>query len=316
MNKIAIIGGSGFIGTKLISLLKDNHQIINIDKAPCDKHSNITRIADIRDKESLKPFLKGYNCIILLAAEHRDDISPKSLYYDVNVQGTQNVLEIMDELDIKNIFFTSSVAVYGLNKDNPDENHFIDPFNHYGKSKWQAEELLYNWQKKSSHRVLNIIRPTVVFGEGNRGNVYNLLSQIVSGKFMMVGNGNNKKSMCYVDNLISFIKFCIEHNKQGANTYNYIDKPDLTMNELVTVVSKSVNKSISNIKIPYFIGILAGYSFDFLAFIMKRKLSISSVRVKKFCATTMFNADKVKSTGYKAPYTLKQALEQTIKSEF
>jgi len=66
--------------------------------------------------------------VVLLAAEHRDDVSPISLYYDVNVQGAKNVLNAMDKNSIKSIVFTSSVAVYGLNKSNPDETHPADPY--------------------------------------------------------------------------------------------------------------------------------------------------------------------------------------------
>ena len=61
----------------------------------------------------------------MLAAEHRDDVSPTSLYYDVNVTGTQNA-DAMDVCCVKNLIFTSSVAVYGLNKINPDESHPVD----------------------------------------------------------------------------------------------------------------------------------------------------------------------------------------------
>ena len=85
-------------------------------------------------------YIKNSESVILLAAEHKDNISPISKYYDVNVTGTQNVLDAMDKFGIKKIIFTSSVAVYGLNKNNPDENFIKDPFNHYGKSKWEAEK--------------------------------------------------------------------------------------------------------------------------------------------------------------------------------
>ena len=108
----------------------------------------------------------------MLAAEHRDDVSPISLYYDVNVRGTKNVLDAMDKANVKNIIFTSSVAVYGLNKISPNENHSIDPFNHYGKSKWQAEIIIKNWYEKDPiGKSVTILRPTVIFGERNRGNV-------------------------------------------------------------------------------------------------------------------------------------------------
>jgi nucleoside-diphosphate-sugar epimerase len=90
----------------------------------------------------IKGLKKSIKTIVLLAAENRDDVAPISLYYDVNVEGTRNILKVMDKYKIKNLVFTSSIAVYGLNKENPNENHKIDHFNHYGKSKWEAEKLI------------------------------------------------------------------------------------------------------------------------------------------------------------------------------
>ena len=78
-------------------------------------------------------------------------------------------------------------------------------------------------------RSLVIVRPTVVFGEGNRGNVYNLLRQIASRRFLMFGDGRNKKSMAYVENVAAFIEYSLSF-KKGVHIYNYIDKPDFDMN--------------------------------------------------------------------------------------
>lgn len=316
--KIAIIGGSGFVGSRLIEELKksENNILKNIDKQESPFFNNITTIANVLDKEALVKELVGQDVVVLLAAEHRDDVTPKTLYYDVNVQGMKNVLEAMDANGIKRIVFTSSVAVYGLNKVNPDENHAVDPFNEYGITKWQAEEVLQEWHKNDSSKNINILRPTVIFGERNRGNVYNLLKQISSGKFMMIGRGNNKKSMAYVGNIVSFIKFLIEEQSTGYNVFNYIDKPDFTMNELVSHISKVLNKKLPTTKVPYALGMLGGYGFDVLAKISGKKLSVSSVRVKKFCATTQFDAGKVAKTGFVPPFTLGEGLERTLTYEF
>ena len=311
---IAIIGGSGFVGSSLISIL-NKESTINIDKQKSPFYNDITTLCDIRDKKNLN-FPRKVNSIVLLAAEHRDDVSPKNLYYDVNVQGTKNVLEAMDKAGIKNIIFTSSVAIYGLNKVNPNEDHFQDPFNHYGKSKWKAEEVIKEWfDKKPEGKSVTIIRPTVIFGERNRGNVYNLLKQIVFGKFLMIGKGQNKKSMAYVGNLNAFIKNRLEAVKQGYNVFNYVDKPDFSMNELTSVIEDKMKISISKQRIPLWLGMLGGYGFDILAFLTRKKLSISSVRVKKFCATTQFDAKKAHNF-FKAPYTLQQGLENTLDHEF
>lgn len=309
-----IIGGSGFVGTRLIELL-NSHSHLNLDKIPSPFFNDQTIIGNIRNKEQIV-FAKKTKAVVLLAAEHRDDVSPVSLYYDVNVKGTQNVLDKMDEQGIKHLIFTSSVAVYGLNKTNPDESHPVDPFNHYGKSKWQAEQVIQKWYTKDPvGKSVTIIRPTVIFGERNRGNVYNLLRQITSGRFMMIGSGQNKKSMAYVGNVTAFINHRLKEAEEGYQVFNYVDKPDFSMTELVNLIDKKMKLHIPKMKIPYWVGMLGGFAFDILAKISGKKLPISSVRVKKFCATTQFDATKTHKE-FNATYSLIEGLNKTLEYEF
>ena len=312
---IKIIGGSGFVGSFLIKKISNNNLISNLDKNQSLFFSHLTTIGNVLNKEDLK-FDTKTKSVVLLAAEHRDDVTPVSLYYDVNVQGTKNVLEAMDLAGIKNLIFTSSVAVYGLNKVNPDESHLKNPFNHYGKSKWLAELAINEWYEKDpKDKSVSIIRPTVIFGERNRGNVYNLLKQIYSGRFMMIGNGQNKKSMSYVGNIVAFIIERLKKNETGYHIFNYSDSPDFSMTELVSVIENKMNLRLPKKQIPYWLGMLGGYLFDVLAFISGKKLSISSVRVRKFCATTQFNSKKAHKN-FKAPFSLKDGLNKTLDHEF
>jgi nucleoside-diphosphate-sugar epimerase len=317
---IIIIGGSGFVGTRLIDLLKTSERpprLRNVDKQPSRHHPDITDIADVRNRDSLVPLLKGADAVVLLAAEHRDDVSPVSLYHDVNVTGMANVLSAMDAAGVRRIVFTSSVAVYGLDKPSPGENFPPDPFNHYGRSKLQAEELLREWAGKTPDASVDIVRPTVIFGEGNRGNVYNLLRQIAGGRFLMVGRGTNKKSMAYVGNVVAFIEFLLNRfDEPGVRVWNYSDKPDMDMNALVSHVGQVLGRRIPTIRLPRALGMTAGYGFDLLAAVTRRKLPVSSVRVKKFCATTEFDSTKAHKSGFHAPFTLEGGLERTLRNEF
>ena len=303
-----IIGGAGFVGNRLSKIL----DAIIYDKKSCGDH-----FVDINEPATLRNKLEFGGRVVLLAAEHRDDVSPKSKYYDTNVNGTRNILDEMDRVRSKHLIFTSSVAVYGLNKVDPDESHPVDPFNHYGKSKWEAEKVIKAWYDKDPEgKSVTIIRPTVIFGEKNRGNVYNLLKQIASGKFLMIGKGENRKSMAYVGNVAAFIKYRLELAEKGYHVFNYIDKPDLTMTSLLGVIEKSLNKKIPSVRIPVWLGYLGGFGFDVLAFVTRKKVAISSVRVKKFVATTQFDATKVHSSGFKAPFTLEEGLDRTLNYEF
>ena len=318
MTKIKLIGASGFVGTRLLDLLKDypEYELQNIDLQPSHFFNDLTVIGDVREQEQMDRMLAGGDLVVLLAAQHRDDVTPISLYYDTNVEGMKVTLKAMEKNGVKRLVFFSSVAVYGLNKKNPDENHPADPFNHYGKSKWQAEQVLQEWYKTHPDWNIDIVRPTVIFGERNRGNVYNLLHQISSGKFLMVGPGTNVKSMAYVGNIVAFVKFMIEQVTTGYNVFNYIDKPDVNMNDLVAHVEKVLNKRIPSTHYPYWLGMFGGYCFDLLAMITGKKLAVSSVRVKKFCSTTQFDSTKAMNSGFVPPFTLKEGLARTLEFEF
>ncbi|WMY74581.1 NAD-dependent epimerase/dehydratase family protein [Buttiauxella selenatireducens] len=313
---LAIIGGSGFIGTRLANQLSASSidfKIIDINKS--NSYPDNWIYGDVTKPDTLLTALSGVNKIINLAAEHKDNVHPVSLYYDVNVNGAKNICETAEKLNINHIIFTSSVAIYGFVEEDTGEDGKVCPFNDYGKSKFQAEQVFDHWQKEDSKRTLVTVRPTVVFGEGNRGNVYNLFRQIASGKFLMLGSGNNRKSMAYVENIASFLKFGTGF-ETGRHVFNYIDKPDFTMNVLTGVICSSLNKKINNVRIPYSIGMLGGYCFDILARVTGKEFPISSIRIKKFCAVSQFKSNSIERTGFRAPVSLEEGIANTVRYEF
>ena len=312
--KISIIGGAGFLGTKLSEILKKkdfNFNLYDIN----DKQETIKKI-DVESINSLER-LKNSTTIINLAAVHRDDIKPISKYDDVNVGGALNICSIAEKYEIKKIIFISSVAIYGNADLNTDESGEPNFFNHYGRTKYEAELIYKKWQKDDpKNRVLTIIRPTVIFGEGNRGHVYNLLNQIYKKKFIMIGKGTNKKSMAYVDNVAEFIIYALKQNNNNLSIYNYVDKPDFTMNELVLHAKKKLFRSSSiGLRIPLFFGLLGGYLFDFVSLLFRKSLPISSIRVKKFVSDSSFTS-RVELSSFKPPFKLKEALDRTLTYEF
>ncbi len=315
---VNIIGGSGFIGTRLIQRLIDNEKFLvkNIDKNPSKAFPDFSAIGDVREIDQLRDSIVENSIIVNLAAEHRDDVRPLSLYNEVNVRGAENICMVAREKGIRKIIFTSTVAVYGFAQIGTDESGVISPFNDYGRSKYVAEKIFKLWQAETpDERTLVIVRPTVVFGEKNRGNVYNLLRQIISGKFIMIGDGENRKSMAYVENVAAFLEYSMKLNP-GVHVYNYIDKPDFTMNNLVGLVNK-VNRKPEDIsfRLPFFVGYCIGLLFDFIAFLTRKRFAISSIRVKKFCTNSVYNTS-IDKTDFLPPVPLFEALERTVKFEF
>jgi len=314
--KIAIIGGSGFIGTRLANrLIRSGYNVSILDKRESLTHPELWVKSDVRDKGSMKELEESF-VIYNLAAEHRDDVTPRSLYWDVNVHGAKNVCAVAEEVGINRIIFTSSVAVYGFTQFETDESGHLTPFNEYGKTKLEAETVYKAWQEKSPDRSLIIVRPTVVFGEANRGNVYNLLNQIANGKFIMIGRGTNQKSMAYVENVAAFLEFALSLIS-GCHVFNYADKPDFDMNSLVSTVREKLGKSPGmGARIPYWLGYFGGLFFDALSGITSRKFPISSIRIKKFCANTQFTSLQLGEVGFSPPVPLMEGLKRTIECEF
>jgi nucleoside-diphosphate-sugar epimerase len=315
---IGIIGGSGFIGSYLGRKLQQlgNRGFYIVDKVQSPRFAELSRVADVRSLDALRAAIADESLLIHLAAEHRDDVSPRSLYHDVNVLGARNICRVANEKKVSTIVFTSSVAVYGFAPLGTNESGKINPFNDYGLTKYQAEEVFRSWQAEAPEvRTLVIVRPTVVFGEQNRGNVYNLLRQISSGRFAMIGDGQNRKSMAYVENLAAFLEFATRF-KPGTHIYNFIDKPDYTMNALIEAVSRVLGRPQKiRVRIPFAVGSLIGRCLDLVAFVSGRKFAISAIRVKKFCANSVYET-AVGGTGFKSPVTLSEALERTVRYEF
>jgi len=315
VKKITVIGGSGFIGTNLcrqLALKQQDFEIIDLKLS--NQFPNKCKIADVRDADTLRSVITG-DVVVNLAAVHRDDVRDMSEYQQTNVNGAENVALICEEKNIKKIVFTSTVAVYGFAEPGTDENGIINPFNEYGRTKFDAEEKLRAWQSKGENSLI-IVRPTVIFGEGNRGNVFNLLDQIASGKFLMVGKGENKKSMAYIGNVIAFLECCIATEKKYS-VYNYVDTPDLTMNELVSLVRAKLNgKDGAGLRLPYWLGMIIGYMADFVSFVSRKNLPVSSVRVKKFTSSTEFKSARNSLDFFNAPYQLQEGIARTLQSEF
>ena len=314
--KLSIIGGSGFIGTHLcksLDFLNIDFEIIDLKISDDFPHKTI--IADIRNLNSLRQSING-DFIIHLAAIHTDDIKEKEIYFETNVEGTRNILKVCDEKKIQSVVFTSSVAVYGFVHSNADETSQTNPFNYYGESKLEAEKLLRDWYEKNNlTKNLIIIRPTVIFGENNRGNLFKLMQSIYLKKFIMIGSGNNVKSIGYVKNLVDFIIYSL--NMKKFSLFNYIDKPDLTVLELTKTITLNFNYKFRPIyTIPYFIAYGVLIFLEPFANLVKLKLPISLIRLRKFCSTTQFSSEKVLQTSFKPKYTIEQGIERTIKFEF
>ncbi len=315
MRPIAVIGGSGFVGRHVLALLKTHGRPFrNIDIRPATDQRTV--IADIRDVAALSDAMKDCGEAIVLAAEWRDDVEPAIRYFDVNVGGARAWCDAAELAGVSRCIFVSSVAVYGPTDREVGEDHQHRPIGPYGQSKSEAEGLFRAWADRSPSRGLTIVRPTVIFGPGNRGNFWNLLNQIANGPFIMLGSGQNRKSIAYVENVAAFLVHCLD-GPAGIRIFNYADKPDLDMNSLVRLVRVTMGRSPDiRFRLPQPLGLAGGRLLDALSRATGARFPITAERVLKFCANTQYAAEAAFATGFVPPVPVSQALRNTIQSEF
>ena len=317
MATIAVLGGAGFIGNRLgAALCAGGHTVRAVDVLTSVGSDAAAVKADVRDPEALAAALKGAEVVFNLAAVHRDDVKPTSLYDRVNVAGAVNVCAVCRRLGINRLIFTSSAAVYGPEGTDSCEDQEPKPSSEYGRSKLRAEKVHREWQQEDpGRRSLVIVRPTVVFGEGNRGNVYQLVRQVMARRFIMVGNGGNRKSMAYVGNLCAFLVHVLGLG-YGTHLFNYADEPDLSMEELLQIILSTLGRPpVIRARVPYAVGYLGGLACDIASAVTGRQLPVSAVRIRKFCTSTTFSVHRVHATGFRPPIGLREALAKTVSHE-
>ena len=314
---IGVIGGSGFIGGALVrALQRAGHEVRIIDCAPSQVRPEAWLRADVRDREALTRAVAGCTALYNLAAAHRDDVQPASLYHETNVIGADNTCAAAEAHGIERIVFTSTVAVYGTPAGEVDESAPLRPFNEYGRSKLQAEQVYRAWAARAPGRSLTIVRPTVVFGPDNRGNVYTLLSQVARGRPVVVGGGHNRKSMAFVENVAELLVYALTF-RAGVHVYNYADKPDLDMNELTALATATLGDGPArSLRVPYLLGLGVGAVSDLAAWVTGRRFPVSAIRVRKYRANTQFSNARVLATGFVPRHDLRDALIATIRHEF
>jgi nucleoside-diphosphate-sugar epimerase len=203
---VLITGGSGFIGTHLARRLQGaGAAVVSLDlKPPRETLSGAQYVvADVREMAELG--LPKVDSIWNLAAVHTTPGHPDHEYYDTNVSGALEVTRLARSQGVQEIVFTSSISVYGPSEERKTEASTLAPTSAYGKSKLMAEKIQGDWQAEDPTRHLTIIRPAVVFGQGEGGNFARMAALLKKGVFVFPGRRDTIKSCIYVEDLVDLM---------------------------------------------------------------------------------------------------------------
>jgi len=292
----------------------DERRIVNFDLVEPDfDYQSTYHKGDVCEPEQVNAILSKYDieCIIHLAAEHKDFGISEAEYFRTNEYGIKVLTEAATKYRVENFVYYSSVAIYGQNTVPSDENSPLAPNNPYGASKQAAEQILRNWSEQDISRKVLIIRPTVVYGVRNFANVYRLIQQIDSSFYVNIGKANNIKSIAFVDNLVQAMLYLMQDMKTGVSTYNYADEKQMSTREIGQIISTALGKK-QPMTLPYGLMYAMGIPFDILIKITGKDLPISTNRIKKLCTETYHKADKIRAAGFTPNYDNKYGLEKMV----
>ena len=235
---ILITGSSGFIGNHFINsclLLKHNLFGVDIVKSKYTQH-----IFNIKKTIKLHQLPKKIDLIINLAAIHREPGHQPNEYFDTNILGAENITEFAEKINCTRIIFTSSISPYGIEDKLKDEETVPCPNTAYGSSKLAAEKIHIAWQNRDiKNRVLTIVRPGVVFGKGEGGNMSRLVRLIHKNFFFYMGNKDTRKAGIYFKELVNQILWV--HEKQVKNKLPKITLFNATMWPNPSISAKNSN---------------------------------------------------------------------------
>lgn len=328
LDHCVLFGGTGFIGTHFARFLLTHNfakTITLVDIEPPNKPlwSSTARkvLSDPRVRylpiDVCKPIRHAdlpdcADLILNFAAIHREPGHEPHEYFETNLKGAENVCQWAEQVNCKTIAFTSSISPYGPTEEQKNEQSTPVPVTAYGASKLAAEKIHLAWQRGGEDRRLVIVRPGVVYGPGEGGNVSRLVRSIIKGYFFYVGNQNTRKAGGYVKELCNAILWVLEWQQaqqQNVTLFNFSTDPTPTLEEYVNAVCKVAQIKRSPLRVPYPLLLGASYPIAQLSNALGIKQPIDPVRIRKLVRSNNIVPGFLRDAGYPYQYTLEQALE-------
>ncbi|MGD1862386.1 MAG: NAD-dependent epimerase/dehydratase family protein [Leptolyngbyaceae cyanobacterium] len=258
MKNILITGGTGFIGNHLLNFLIRDRYIIRATtrkKILFAVHENLDfiRVDDINHVLDWQDILSGVDCVIHMAGLAHILCTSGLLYdefYRTNVEGTATLAKQAIAAGVKHFIFLSSVGAMATLSDRPlDETSPCKPDTPYGRSKLQAEIRLSQLCAETS-MTWTILRPTLVYGPQNPGNMAQLLKLVNRGLPLPLGAIRNRRSFLYVGNLVDVIHLCINHPAAQNQTFLVSDDEVLSTPDLIGQIGQAMGRSLRLLPIP------------------------------------------------------------------
>jgi len=316
--KILVTGGTGFTGKALVKRLIDaNHHVIALDYQEGVKTAEIKKcgaevvIGSVTDPEVVKRCIRGVDIVHHLAAAFRELNVSKRYYWEVNVQGTMNVLETAFQEGVEKFIYCSTCGVHG-NIENPPggEDAPINAADYYQQTKYEAEPHVLEYNKRGLKTV--VLRPAAIYGPGDPERFFMIFKRVAKGFFPMFGSGKTLYHPLYIDNLIDAFILSMEVGKGDGNVYLIADEEYLEIEELVKRTAKALDVHVNIPHIPLLPIVLAGHICEKICKPFKITPPIFPRRVDWYRQNRAFKIDKAKrDLEYQPKVGLDEGLKRT-----
>lgn len=282
MEKLLFTGGTGFLGKNAMPILKQSYEVTTCGITPNDmiKANFVTEVPNLSEKYD-----------IVLHACGKAHVVPKTeaekqAFFDVNYTGTKHLCEALEKVGVpKALVFISTVAVYGCDfGEMITEEHPLNGYTPYAKSKIMAEEYLMKWCKKNNV-VLGILRPSLLAGKGAPGNLGAMVNGVSKGFYMNIAGGKVVKSILMAEDIARIIPSL----KKKGGIYNVCDTRQPSFGELSLSVAKQLGKG-KPINIPYWMAWCMAKVGDLLG----NKAPINSYKLEKMTKSLTFSNEKAR----------------------
>ena len=298
MEKILVTGATGFVGLRLLKLFEtDEYKIQILSRQPHPDHETI--VCDLGQKQIPASALASVDTVFHLAgfAHDLNDASKvEKLYHAVNVDASVQLAELAIQQGVQNFVFVSSVKAGGraiagqcMTEENQGEPEGI-----YGSTKREAELKLLEIGRQSGMQV-SIVRPSLVYGPGVKGNLRMMLSGIDKGWFPPLPETGNHRSMIHVDDLVRALLLVANDERANGEIFIATDGQPYSSREIYEDMCHVLGKPVPQWSVPKSFFDLAG--------------SVSSrirYKVDKLLGDECYSSEKLQALGFKAEKSLRE----------
>ncbi len=317
--KALVTGGTGFTGSSLVKKLIDKNYNVRVLARSSSKTENLKELGveivtgDITDKDSVDTAVKGTDIVFHIAAAYREaNISDKQ-FWDVNFNGTKNVLDASEKYGISRFVHCSTIGVVSSVKNPPaDETWPYSPGDAYQESKCAGEKEVLKYAREKKLRA-SVVRPCAIYGPGDM-RLLKMFKMIAKRKFLFLGNGRALFHMVYIDDLTDSFILCSNKESAVGEVFIIGGEKYTTLNEISRLIADEFSVAPPKLHLPFLpVEILAGgVEFLYKMLKMKKEPPIYKRRVAFFKKSRSFSIEKAKKIlGYIPKYDLEKGIHLT-----